>query len=35
VRRFSRREGNPAHTAQISSGGPPVMLIAEEQTFTF
>jgi hypothetical protein len=24
-----------AHAARISSGGPPVMLIAEEQTFTF
>jgi uncharacterized protein (TIGR02118 family) len=24
-----------AHAAKISSGGPPVMLIAEEQTFTF
>jgi uncharacterized protein (TIGR02118 family) len=24
-----------AYTARISSGGPPVMLIAEEQTFTF
>jgi len=23
------------HAAQISSGGPPVMLIAEEETFTF
>jgi uncharacterized protein (TIGR02118 family) len=24
-----------AHAAKISSGGPPVLLIAEEQTFTF
>ena len=24
-----------AHAAKISSGGPPVVLIAEEQTFTF
>jgi hypothetical protein len=24
-----------AHAAKISSGGAPVMLIAEEQTFTF
>jgi uncharacterized protein (TIGR02118 family) len=24
-----------AHAAKISSGGPPVILIAEEQTFTF
>jgi uncharacterized protein (TIGR02118 family) len=24
-----------AHAARISSGGPPVMVIAEEQTFTF
>ena len=24
-----------AHAAKISSGGPPVMLIAEEQTFSF
>jgi uncharacterized protein (TIGR02118 family) len=24
-----------AHAAKISSGGPPVMLVAEEQTFTF
>ena len=24
-----------AHAAKISSGGPPVMQIAEEQTFTF
>jgi hypothetical protein len=24
-----------AHAAKISSGGPPVPLIAEEQTFTF
>ncbi len=23
------------HAAKISSGGPPVMLVAEEQTFTF
>jgi hypothetical protein len=24
-----------AHAVKISSGGPPVMLIAEEETFTF
>ena len=24
-----------AHAAKISSGGPPVIMIAEEQTFTF
>ena len=24
-----------AHAAQISTGGPPVILVAEEQTFTF
>jgi uncharacterized protein (TIGR02118 family) len=24
-----------AHAAQISSGGPPVMMIAEEESFTF
>ena len=24
-----------AHAAEISSGGPPVMLVAEEETFTF
>ncbi len=24
-----------AHAAKISTGGPPVLLIAEEQTFTF
>jgi hypothetical protein len=35
MRGVCRRQGTLAHVVKISSGGPPVVMIAEEDTFTF
>ncbi len=35
MRRVRRREADPGPCRHLSSGGSPIFLIAEEQTFTF